>query len=160
MYTKGEIVSQAFAELALAGWDWDLTPDEQSWALQRMDMLAAEWALKGIHIGYNASVAPETDLQQPSGVPMVAVRALVLNLAREIAAGKGKALPATTIAQANQAYSTLAVGAALPGQQAMPETLPLGAGNRYWRGIPNPYFPKPGRPPLEVGQGGNLEFLG
>ena len=52
MWTKRAIVEEAYAELALASWVWDLTPEEIQWAVNRLDMLVSLWAAKGINIGY------------------------------------------------------------------------------------------------------------
>jgi hypothetical protein len=162
VYTKGDLVRGAYAELAIAGWVWDLDPEELLWACGRMDMMMARWADDGIELGYNISLSPPTDLNVASGIPLNAVLAVILNLAVAIAAGKGKQLSPATIGEANNAYKSLCVAAAMPGQQQLPDSLPLGAGNTPWRfGYPqNPYFPGATEGPWVVGPNGNLIVRG
>ncbi len=47
-WTKGEIVQKAYAELALAGYVYDLEPEEMQEALTTLDLQMAEWQTRGI----------------------------------------------------------------------------------------------------------------
>lgn len=158
-WTKRALIAQAFGELALAGYDFDLSPQEQQAALVRMDSMVATWTTRGIRIGYALSASPEdSDLDDESGIPASAAEAVFLNLAIRISSGKGKALASATKKAAREAYETLLWAAATPQEQQLPGTMPLGAGNKGWRNINRPYFPEPDRGPLGVGSDGGLTF--
>lgn len=161
MWTKRQLIEEAFGELALAGYVFDLTPEEMQTALRRMDTMLATWDGKGIRLGYALTAGPDTsDLDQPSGLPDAANEAVYLNLAIRLAAGFGKPLQASTLAAAKQAYDALITAAAMPTQQQLRDTLPRGAGNKPWRTAGNPFISPPDLEPLRVGEGGDLDFLG
>lgn len=156
-WTKKQLVEEAFADLALAGYVFDLTPDELQTALRRMDTMIATWDAKGIRIGYLLPSSPDTsDLDSPSGLPDHAVEAVYLNLAIRIAAGKGKMLPPQTLATAKDALDVLYLAAAQPRAQQLPGHFPLGAGNRRVRAFTR----RPDTSILQVDDAGNLEILG
>lgn len=160
MWTKRQIAEEAYGELALAGYTFDLTPEEMNTALRRLDTMMATWEGKGIRIGYAFPSGPNTaDLDTPSGIPDSAVEAAYLNLAIRLAPGNGKQLQPATLANARAGYDTLLWAAAHPQQQQLPNTMPRGAGNKPWRTQVQPFFPHPDTNPLQVGQGGDLTIL-
>lgn len=142
MWTKRAIVEEAYAELALASWVWDLTPEEIQWAVNRLDMLVSLWAAKGINIGYALSDGPNSDPEMDSGVFAYAIAPLVMNLARSIATGKGKQLTqiAETLRSAKEGYDFLCSIAAQPGTLQKPYYLPVGAGAKPWRYYWGPFI--------------------
>lgn len=160
MWTKRELVNQAFAELALAGYEFELTPEETQSALIRMDAMIAEWQGRGISLPYALPASPsDSDLDQPSGLPDFAVSAVYTNLALRTAASFGKTPPQTLIQAAAQGMSALWAIAAQPQQQQLRGSVPIGAGNKYWRGPGRRFVNPPDLSPVQTGPSGNLDFL-
>lgn len=132
-YTKRDIVTEAYAELALAGYVFDLTADELLWASRRLDQMMGVWLESGIDLDYPVPTGPAVDLDEVTNIEPWAVKAAILKLAVSIAAGKGKALAASTLAEAKQAYDTLCIRFAQPGTVPYQDQLPTGAGDAPWR---------------------------
>lgn len=142
MWTKKQLIEKAFGELALAGYVYDLDPEQLEDALQSMDAMVAEWAGTGINLGYLLPGTPdESDINADSGIPDSANRAVYLNLAVTLAAGKGKVLSVDTKAAAARGYHQILAAAARDIARNSPQwsTLPRGAGNKPWRGL-GPFF--------------------
>jgi len=159
-WTKRQLVAEAFAELSVAGWEFDLEPEEEETALRRLDTMMATWAAKGVNVGYKfPASADDSDLDDDSGLPDSACETVYLNLAIRLAPGFGKAISAETKKNAREGYDTLLIGAATPSQQQLPDTMPRGAGNKPWRTANQPFFPPPDDDPLQIGSNGNLEIL-
>lgn len=158
-WTKRQLIEQAYDELALAGYVFDLTPEELQSALRLLDGMMAGWEGKGVRLGYLMPATPDdSDLESPSGLPDRAIEAVWANLAVRRAAGMGKALSPVTLRLAREGYAALLVPLAQPRQQQMPSTLPLGAGNRR-HGFPyRRFFPVPTQDPLPVEHGTELDF--
>jgi hypothetical protein len=145
MWTKIQLIQKAFGELALAGYVYDLDPDQLEDALSTMDAMLAEWTTFGINIGYLLPATPDdSNIEDPSGIPDSANRAVYMSLAVQLAAGRGKTLTPQTLAGAARGYQQLLGAAARAAaiQQPMPNTMPRGAGNKPWRGCA-PFFPGP-----------------
>lgn len=159
-WTKRQLVEAAYAELAVCGWLYDLDPEEVQSALGRLDSMLALWDSKGIRLGYALSSTPDdADPDQLSGIPQFANEPVFLNLAKRIAASKGKQLTAQTLELAKQGYDWLLVQAAQPIEQQMPNTMPRGQGAKPWRTRNRPYMPQPDRSPLRAGENGDLDIL-
>lgn len=161
MWTKRQLLDAAFEELAMAGFVFDITPEEQQSALHRLDSMMATWGGPGIgiRIGYAGTVNPgNSDPDQESGIPDWANEAVYLNLAIRLAAGYGKNLPKSTTAPAKFAYDALisAVASQIPQMQPM-GNLPIGAGYKRIRTSP---FVQPPVDLLTTGEDGLLEFEG
>ena len=157
-WTKRQFVTQAFEEIGLAAYVFDLTPEQLEGALRRLDSMMASWNAKGIRLGYPISSSPQSgDLDQPTDVPDSSNEAIFLNLAIRIAPGFGKSLSADTKSAAKSAYDTLLSIAAMPLEQQLPGTMPAGAGNKPWRVYDDPFLRKP-VDPLLAGEDGPIEF--
>lgn len=156
-WTKRQIVSEAFAELALASNDFDIQPEEQQTALRRLDTLMATWEARGVRAGYRfpASLA-DSDLDADSGLPDSAIEAAYLNLAIRLAAMFGKTITPDTKKAARDAFDPLLKACAQPIEQQLPGTLPRGAGNKPWRTTRQNFFPNPEPLILGTDQGGQL----
>lgn len=138
-WTKRQIIEEAFGELALAGYDYDLAPEEIQAALRRLDTMIAGWATSGIALGYHLGLSPDgSDPDEDSGIPLHAVEAVYMNLAVRIAAGKGKALMPSTKTAAKHAYDNLLLRVVRDGMatQQLPGGIPLGAGHKPRYGEP------------------------
>lgn len=159
-WTKQQLIDEAFSELALQGYIFNVGPDEQTSALRRLDSMMAMWNGKGIRLGYPIpSSADNSTLDQDSNVPDWANEAVFLNLAIRLCGGFGKLPPAATMATAKEAYAVVMQRMAMPQQTQMPSTMPIGAGNRRWglAGDQSPFFPIP-KDPVLAGPDGPLEF--
>lgn len=157
MWTKRQLIDEAYSELALAGYVFDISPEEQQTALRRLDTMMATWEAKGIRVGYAFPAGPDdSDLDQASGLPDSAVETVFLNLAIRRAPGMGKQISSDTRKAARDGYDTLLWAAARPQEQQLPNTMPVGAGNRAWRGNRRPFFPTPCDDTLGITQGGDL----
>jgi len=128
-WTKKQIIEQAFEEIGLASYIFDLTPDQLQSALRRLDLLVGSWLAKNIRISYPLPTSPQdSNIDQEIDVPIQFNEALVLNLAVRLAPSYGKALTPETKANAKLMYDQLLVEAAAPIEQQYVKTLPLGAG--------------------------------
>lgn len=160
MWTKRQLIEEAFAELALAGYVFDLSPEEMQTGLRRMDVFMATWEARGVRVGYAFPSAPNTSsLDDASGLPDSAVETVYLHLAIRLAAGFGKQVSPDTRKAARDGYDALLWKAAQPIRQQFPNTLPIGAGNRAWRNETSPFFPTPDTSPLQINSGGDLDIL-
>jgi hypothetical protein len=160
MWTKRELVLQAFGELALYGYEFELTPEEMQTGLVKTDSMLAEWQARGINIGYALPASQNaSDLDDASGIPDWCNTAVFLNAALRLAGGFGKTVPQELKVAAKQAFDVLLWSAAYPRQQQYPSTLPVGAGNKPWRYINRPFMPTPDTSPVQTSQSGNLDFL-
>lgn len=130
-YSKRQFVLQAFEEIGLAAYVFDLTPDQLNSAVIRLDSMMTMWNGKGIKLGYPAPASPEnTDLDAETNVPTEANDAIILALASRLAPGYGKTVSMETKTQAKIAYDMLLNAAAFPYEMQMPSTMPSGAGNK------------------------------
>lgn len=138
--TKRQLIEMAFEECALAGYEFDSTPEELFQMLRRLDAIMARWLADGIDLGYNA---PATfgggDLDDYSGIPDGAVDGAVLELALAKAPTMGKSLSPETRARRSAGLATVrAMTATIPGLDFPNGTL-MGAGRRPW-GNRYPYY--------------------
>lgn len=158
MWTKRQIVNEAYGELALQGYEFDISPEEVQTALRRLDTMMATWEGRGIRVGYAFPANPDdSDPDTPSGLPDGAVETVYLNLAIRQAAGNGKQLSPLTARNASDGLTNLLTVAAMPPQQQLPSTLPRGAGNRCWS-ADNPFFRRPLHDPLPVDCAGDMNI--
>lgn len=153
-WTKEKLIRMAFTEIGL-GNSFNVTPTHLSGGLDKLDAMMTAWGSKGIRLGYALSSDPDTsDIAADSGIPDTAYEAVYLNLALRLAPVFGKTLAPTTMTGAREAYDALIALAAFPPQQRLPNTLPIGAGNKPWRYFRGP-FVLPETPPLLAEQGGD-----
>ena len=159
-WTKRQLVKKAFGKIGLASYIYDIGPEQLQSAMQDMDSMVGEWETKGIRIKYPFSTDPDNaDLDTEVNAPSGAIKALYLNLAIEIAPDFGKVVPVGLKKSARSAYKSLLLLKPLPQEMQFPHTLPSGAGNKPWRDGYSPFLPKPDDSPLQIGKGGDLEFL-
>lgn len=158
MWSKRQLIREAHNELGL-GADFDISPEEDQSALRRMDAMLALWEAKGVRIGYAFPADPtSSDPDTPSGIPDSAAETVALNLAIRLAPSFGKAVKPETTKAAREGYDLLLWGAARPQAQQMPNTMPVGAGNRGYVTGPR-YFPDPDTSNLQIAEGGGLDIL-
>jgi len=157
-WTKGQFITQAFEELGLASYVFDLQPQQLDSALRKLDGMMALWNAKGVRLGYPLPSNPQdSSLSEETSVPDSAVEAIYTNLAIRIAGGFGKIPQDTTKAAARAGYEVLLSRAAMPIEQQFPNTLPVGAGNKPWANTDNPFASGPVDPVL-AGPDGPIEY--
>ncbi len=157
-WSKRQFVTQAFDEIGLASYVFDLSPEQLQSALQRLDMMIASWNALGIRLGYPLPSSPlDSDLDEQTNVPDSANQAIYTNLAIKLAPSYGKQIMPDTKATAKESYNTLLARAAMPHEQQLPASMPSGAGNKPWRVYDDPFLRRP-VDPLLAGQDGPIEF--
>jgi hypothetical protein len=157
-WTKQQIVEEAFGELALHGFVVDLDPDTLQSGLRRLDTMMAMWDGKGIRLGYPLPSSPDdSNLDDDSNLPDMAVEPVYLNLAVRLSAGYGKQVSPTTSATAKEGYDMLMARAAMPPEVNFPRSMPAGAGNLPWRRNYNPFLIPPDEP-INAGPDGGIDF--
>lgn len=159
-WTKAQIVGEAFSELGLHGWEFDLTAEEKQTALRRLDAMLARWEGEGITLGYLFPDLPgQSVLSEDSGLPEAAIEPVFMNLAVNIGPGFGKTASPQTLAAAKAGWDLLTLDGAMPGQQPVPGGMPLGAGWKAGRGVLGQQFTTP---PDTTATGGTpgLDFIG
>lgn len=157
-WTKRQYVEQAFSEIGLATYVFDLEPEQLQTALRQLDSMMGAWNAKGIRLGWPMPSSPQgSDLDEETSMPDSANEAIYLGLALRIAPGFGKTVAQQTAFFAKQAYDQLLSLASMPLERQLPQTMPAGAGNKPWRNNDSP-FVNPPVDPLQVGPDGILEL--
>ena len=157
-YTKRQFVEAALTEIGLASYVFDIQPEQLEYARRRLDAMMADWNGKGLRLSYPIPASPEQGtLAEETNVPDSANEAVILNLAVRLAPSYGKQIMPDTRLLAKTAYDTVLQRATAPIELQFPETLPSGAGNKYWRDADDPFMPTP-VDPVETGPEGILEF--
>ena len=129
MWTNKQIIEQAFEEIGLASYIFDITPDQLESALRRLDLMVASWQARNIQIGYPLPASPgNSNIDEEIQTSLNNNEALVLNLAVRLAPAYGKSVSPDTKATAKLLYDQLLIEAAMPYEQQFVRTLPLGAG--------------------------------
>lgn len=160
-YTKRQLIEQAYEEIGLASYAFDLSPEQMQAAGRRLDSMMATWMERGILVGYPLSSDPgNLDISQDTGLPDYAVEAVALNLGIRLAPTVGRQVMPDTKASAKAAYDALIVRAAIPNEQQYPYGTPAGAGAKPWRLTGDPFLPSPNDEPINLGQNGQLVFNG
>jgi hypothetical protein len=157
-WNKRQMIEQAFDEIGMASYVFDLTPEQLQSALRRLDTMMAAWNALGIRLGYPLPSSPhDSDLDEPTSVPDSAYEAIYTNLAIKLAPSYGKQVLPDTKATAKESYNTLLSLAAMPNEQQLPGTMPAGQGKKPWRGYKNPFLQQPVNP-LLAGQDSTIDF--
>lgn len=145
-WTKRNYIEQAFTEIGLAGYLFDITPEELNTALRQLDSMMAAWNAKGIRLGWPMPSSPDgDDLDDQTEISDAANEAIYCGLAVRIAPTFGKTVGGQTQFFAKQAYDQLLAKAALPPEKQFPRHMPAGAGHKPWRTWDDPFL----RPPVD-----------
>jgi len=122
-YTKQDVLAQAFEELGLAGYIFDITPDELVSALRRLDsmMSTRPWNILDHTDGLEALTGMEAGGEYRD--------AIAYNLAVRLAPQFGKTPPTLTLVEAKKGLGTVAALWPIP-TASMSSRTPRGAGNR------------------------------
>lgn len=126
-YTKGELADAALEEIGIAEYNFDISPEQRQSVIRRLDMMMAEWDARDIHLSFPISKSTTPDPGEEANIPDWAGKAVVTNLAIEIAPSYGKVVPMETKVSAKHAYITLCGIFADPREMQLP-SMPKGAG--------------------------------
>lgn len=160
-WTKRDFIEQAFNEIGLAGYVFDLSPEQLQTALRQLDSMMSTWDGKGIRLGWPISITPgNSDLDTEVPIIPWANEAIYLNLGVRLGPAFGKAVSQETRINAKMAYDGVLLKASRPQQMQYPGTLPAGAGNKTWRDYNDPFIRQPDENPIQVGGNGQLTFPG
>ena len=155
-WTKRQIIEQAFEEIGLASYIFDMTADQFQSALRRLDLMVSSWLAKNIRISFPVPTSPQnSEIDQEIDTPIQVNEALILNLAVRLAPAYGKALAPETKIQAKLLYDQLLVEAAAPIEQQYVKTLPLGAGYKRTERV---FVDYPNLNPIAVEDNGQALF--
>ena len=159
-YTKRQFITAAFEEVGLASYVFDLQPEQLQSALRKLDAMMAMWNAKGLRLGYPIPSSPEnSDLDEETGVSDDANEAIALGLGIRLAPSFGKIPMPETKQFANYAYKTLLARQSQPLERQI-TGLPKGAGHKSWRVDDSPFLRDADESPLQIEEGGNLDFIG
>lgn len=154
-YSKRQIIEEAYGEIGMASYVFDLDVDVLQRALRRLDSMMAEWNGRGIRLGYPIPASPDdSDLDELAQVPDWANEAVILNLAVRLAPGHGKTVSPQTLFAAKRAMDGVLARVAMPPEVQI-TGLPRGAGSKSHDA---PFLPSP-TAPLTAGPDSELEFL-
>lgn len=156
-WTKKQFIVQAYEEIGMANYVFDLQPEQLQSAARRLDAMMALWNGKGIRIGYPIAGEPEEiDINTETNVPDAANEAIYTNLALKIAPSLGKTVSQETKKAAKEGLDILAARGSRPAERQTPKGWPRGAGNKTWRR--DSTFTREPAEGLEAGDDSDIEF--
>lgn len=133
--TKRQIVEMAYEECSLAGYEFNVTPEELVSGLRKLDAMMAEWRVMSKDLAYNfPATFGEGDLDDLSGIPDAAVSGVSISLALAIMPAMGKAMSPESMNRYGRAMDAIKAMCAVIPTVAWPSGVPAGAGNRRWGG--------------------------
>lgn len=139
MTTRRAIIYQAYGELGLAEYNFDITPEELATARRRLDSMMAQWETI-VSIGYYMPSNPDdSDVDDETNLPQGVVDAAALNLALQLAPGLGKTPSAITMVAAKEGKNRVLAQFSVIPQKQYSGNLPVGSGNKPLPGW-NGYF--------------------
>jgi hypothetical protein len=132
--TKRMLVDAMFNEVALNGWELDITPEEKDTALTRFDALMWELLGRGMDLGYNfPDGIGQGNLADELGCPDQAFNGLSILGAKKLCPTMGKKISQESreaLSDAMKAVRSAANGF-IPSM-SLPKGTPLGSGNKPW----------------------------
>jgi hypothetical protein len=135
--TKRQLVEMAYEECSLAGYEFNVTPDELFSGLRRLDALMSQPPFD--RLNYNApAIFGQGDLEDYSGIPDLAIGGTVSMLAEAIAPMMGKNMSAAAMSRKSSGMIAIRAATAIIPTVPYRYGTPRGAGRRYpW---PSPFL--------------------
>lgn len=129
-WTKRQIIEQAFEELGLAAYDFDLQPEQIESARRKLNNMVAGWSSRNIQIGFPLPSGADTDdINDDTDAPDYVIDAMIYNLALRIAPSIGKQPSHDTRLIASQSYENMIrMSVIKPISIKLDPMLPAGAG--------------------------------
>ncbi len=139
--TKRQIVEMAYEECSLAGYEFNVTPQELFSGLRKLDALMAQWRQSSKDLNYNFPAKfGDGDLEDYSGIPDAAVNGAAISLAMAIAPAMGKQMSAESRGRLSKAMTVISALGAQRVCQGWGRSTVAGAGNRRF-GTNAPFMP-------------------
>ena len=134
MTTKRQIIDMSYGSIGLAGYTFDLQPEQIEFARQMLDAMMAQLNAQGIRLGWPIPSSPTSgDVDEETNLPDWALAAVYLNLGPIIASAHGKQVTPMYLGMARAAKDAMFIQAVKPMARPMPGGFPLGAGHKtYW----------------------------
>lgn len=143
-WTKKQLIDQAYAEIGLADYVFDLQPEDLEYALRILDTMVARWSGKGVKINYNLPSSPDSSsLDDESGIPDAATQAVYLNLALQLAPSNGKMPSADMRRNAKSASDDLSTFVSFIPERQYRSKTQAGEGNKPYRDTRRTFLPRP-----------------
>jgi hypothetical protein len=130
MPTKRALIADAYAELGVAEYAFDLQPEDLQIALRRLNSMLSAWAGKGALIEYNLPGLLDDEAETPAWATDAIVAGLAISLAPTI----GKAVSGETRMKLHDGMSVILSKTALPMERQIAGY--AGAGN-WWKTLPH-----------------------
>lgn len=141
-YTKRQFVNEAFEEIGIAAYTFDLEPEQLQSALRRLDRMVSSWNALGLRFSYPIPSSPEdSDLDDETDVPDAVNEAIVTGLAIRLCPVFGKAPSPATIKSARDSYRAMVVKLS-ETQELEVSNLPKGQGHKPYRSKSGEYIPR------------------
>lgn len=129
-WTKRQFVEAAYEEIGMAGYVFNLQPEQLQIAVKRLDSMCASWNAQGIRLGYPIPESPKySDLSAETNVPDAANEAIYKNLALRIAPVHGKQISADLRSDSKLAFDAMLTKLVGVREMAL-GMIPAGAGRK------------------------------
>ena len=137
MTTKRQIIELAFDQIGMGKYAYDLTPEDYSSGLMRLNGLIAEWGLGGMATGFPMTDDPLAgEIDDDSGLSAGVIRGVAASLAVDLAPSYGKQVSPDTQRAAQQGRRAAIAANFDPGQRKLDNmAVPAGAGYKSRIGI-------------------------
>jgi hypothetical protein len=127
--TKRQVIDLSYSAIGMAGYTFDLQPEQIENARQMLDAMMAQWNAQGIRLGWPIPSSPISgDVDEETNLPDSALSAVYLNLGTVIAMTHGKQVAPQYLAMTRAAKDAMFVNAVKPMARQMPGGHPMGAG--------------------------------
>lgn len=131
MKSKIDVINTAYSQIRYSGLTIDPSANETSLALERLEVMAAEFESRDICLNYNFEETP--DANSATNVPLQFQHMLSTNLAVRMIPDFNKAVPQVLMLQASQSLSNASARSASDSVRQVnpPRRMPIGSGNSY-----------------------------
>jgi hypothetical protein len=142
--TKRQIIDLSYSAVGLAGYTFDLQPEQIDATRQMLDAMMAQWNAQGIRLGWPIPSSPiNGDVDEETNLPDSALSAVYLNLGTLVATMHGKQVTPMYLGMARAAKDAMFTQAVKAVPRQMPGGYPLGAGYKNalgaaWTADPDP----------------------
>ena len=132
--TKGEIVENAFTEIGMASYVYQLQAEDIAFGLQLLEYVILFLDSEGIELNWPLADDPfKVDPQEQVNLPPYSISGVTAQLAIDLCSGYGKSPNPATVMRAARGFNSMISVGAMPGRIALNHAVPLGSGNKYWR---------------------------
>lgn len=143
---KKAFVEQAFNELGLTSYVFQLQAEDIQQGLNLLESRIAQFDAQGIFLNWPfADDAFAVDGTEEVNLPPYALAGVVAQLAIDLAPLYGKTVNPATLIKAKTGYETMISIGAVPNPPTQNRLAPLGAGNKPWRMYRTFVNPQPSR---------------